>query len=42
MSNIDKQALQAVADLKVGFTLGHADVEIIEQMALMRRRCWMS
>lgn len=34
MSNIDKQAVQAVADLKVGYTLGHADVEIIQQMAL--------
>lgn len=34
MSNIDKQAVQAVADLKSGYTLGHADVEIIQQMAL--------
>lgn len=34
MSNIDKQAVQAVADLKAGYTLGHADVEIIQQMAL--------
>lgn len=34
MSNIDKQAVQTVADLKAGYTLGHADVEIIQQMAL--------
>lgn len=34
MSKIDKQAVQAVADLKAGYTLGHADVEIIQQMAL--------
>lgn len=34
MSNIDKQAVQAVADLKAGYTIGHADVEIIQQMAL--------
>ncbi|WP_213780939.1 hypothetical protein [Enterobacter hormaechei] len=34
MSNIDKQAVQLVADLKAGYTLGHADVEIIQQMAL--------
>ncbi|QLP02872.1 hypothetical protein HV043_10585 [Enterobacter hormaechei] len=34
MRNIDKQAVQAVADLKAGYTLGHADVEIIQQMAL--------
>lgn len=34
MSNIDKHAVQAVADLKAGYTLGHADVEIIQQMAL--------
>lgn len=34
MSNIDKQAVQAVADLKAGYTLGHADVEIIQQIAL--------
>ena len=34
MSNIDKQAVQAVADLKAGYTLGQADVEIIQQMAL--------
>ena len=30
----NKQAVQAVADLKAGYTLGHADVEIIQQMAL--------
>ena len=34
MSNIDKQSVQAVADLKAGYTLGHADVELIQQMAL--------
>ncbi|MXR83669.1 hypothetical protein GTJ59_23335 [Enterobacter hormaechei] len=34
MSNIDKHAVQAVADLKAGYILGHADVEIIQQMAL--------
>ncbi|RXX45198.1 hypothetical protein DD604_23975 [Enterobacter cloacae] len=34
MSNIDKHAVQAVADLKAGYTLGHADVEIIQQMTL--------
>lgn len=34
MSNIDKRSVQAVADLKAGYTLGHADVEIIQQMAL--------
>lgn len=34
MSNIDIQTVQAVADLKVGYTLGHADVEFIQQMAL--------
>lgn len=34
MSDIDKHAVQAVADLKAGYTLGHADVEIIQQMAL--------
>lgn len=34
MSTITKQAVQAVADLKAGYTLGHADVEIIQQMAL--------
>ena len=34
MSNIDKRAVQAVADLKAGYTLGQADVEIIQKMAL--------
>lgn len=34
MSNINKQSVQAVADLKAGYTLGHADIEIIQQMAL--------
>lgn len=34
MTNINKQSVQAVADLKAGYTLGHADVEIIQQMAL--------
>lgn len=34
MSTITKQAVQAIADLKSGYTLGHADVEIIQQMAL--------
>lgn len=34
MSNVDKQAVHAVADLKAGYTLGHADIEIIQQMAL--------
>lgn len=33
-STFDKQAVQAVADLKAGYTLGHADVEILQQMAL--------
>lgn len=33
MSNIDKQAVQAVADLKAGYTLGHADVSILNKMA---------
>ncbi|HIC2869523.1 TPA: hypothetical protein ACW0T7_001281 [Enterobacter kobei] len=33
MSNIDKQAVQAVADLKAGYTLGHADVSILNEMA---------
>lgn len=32
MSNIDKQAVQAVADLKVGYTLGHADVAILNEL----------
>lgn len=34
MSSINKQSVQAVADLKAGYTLGHADIEIIQQMAL--------
>ncbi len=33
MSNIDKQAVQAVADLKAGYTLGHADVAILNDLA---------
>nr|WP_242655044.1 hypothetical protein [Enterobacter hormaechei] len=33
MSNIDKHAVQAVADLKAGYTLGHADVAILNEMA---------
>ncbi|VAL08411.1 hypothetical protein [Enterobacter hormaechei] len=33
MSNIDKHAVQAVADLKAGYTLGHADVEILNELA---------
>ncbi|EOV9740640.1 hypothetical protein ACOSP8_001427 [Enterobacter hormaechei] len=33
MSNIDKQAVQAVADLKAGYTLGHDDVEILNELA---------
>lgn len=33
MSNIDKQAVQAVADLKAGYTLGHADVTILNELA---------
>ncbi|HAV1742325.1 TPA: DUF551 domain-containing protein [Enterobacter hormaechei subsp. steigerwaltii] len=33
MSNIDKQAVQAVADLKGGYTLGHADVAILNELA---------
>ena len=32
MSNIDKQAVQAVADLKAGYTLGHADVAILNEL----------
>lgn len=32
MSNIDKQAVQAVAALKVGYTLGHADVAILNEL----------
>lgn len=34
MSNINRQSVQVVADLKAGYTLGHADIEIIQQMAL--------
>lgn len=33
MNNIDKQAVQAVADLKAGYTLGHADVTILNELA---------
>ncbi|VYU75725.1 Uncharacterised protein [Pantoea agglomerans] len=33
MSNIDKQAVQAVADLKAGYTLGHADLAILNELA---------
>ncbi|EGF4813624.1 hypothetical protein ICF92_002966 [Escherichia coli] len=33
MSNIDKHAVQAVADLKAGYTLGHADVAILSELA---------
>ncbi|MEH4296573.1 DUF551 domain-containing protein [Enterobacter ludwigii] len=33
MSNIDKQSVQAVADLKAGYTLGHADVAILNELA---------
>ena len=33
MSNINKQAVQAVADLKAGYTLGHADVAILKELA---------
>lgn len=33
MSNIDKRSVQAVADLKAGYTLGHADVEILNDLA---------
>ncbi|MDG4709359.1 hypothetical protein [Enterobacter hormaechei] len=33
MSNIDKQAVQTVADLKAGYTLGHADVAILKELA---------
>ncbi|MCM8330321.1 hypothetical protein [Enterobacter hormaechei] len=32
MSNIYKQAVQAVADLKAGYTLGHADVAILNEL----------
>lgn len=33
MSTITKQAVQAVADLKAGYTLGHADVAILNELA---------
>ncbi|MEP9346012.1 hypothetical protein ABKU22_16360 [Enterobacter roggenkampii] len=33
MSNIDKHAVQAVADLKAGYTLGRADVAILNELA---------
>ncbi|EOZ9370731.1 hypothetical protein ACQYEI_001313 [Enterobacter hormaechei] len=33
MSNIDKHAVQAVADLKAGYTLGQADVAILNELA---------
>jgi hypothetical protein len=33
MSNIDKQSVQSVADLKAGYTLGHADVAILNELA---------
>lgn len=33
MNNIDKHAVQAVADLKAGYTLGHADVAILNELA---------
>ncbi|QQM14157.1 DUF551 domain-containing protein [Enterobacter phage BUCT554] len=33
MSNIDKHAVQAVADLKAGYTLGHADVATLNELA---------
>ena len=33
MSDIDKHAVQAVADLKAGYTLGHADVAILNELA---------
>ena len=33
MSNIDKQSVQAVADLKAGYTLGHADVAMLNELA---------
>lgn len=32
MSNIDKQAVQAVADLKAGYILGQADVAILNEL----------
>ncbi|HGG4181481.1 TPA: hypothetical protein ACXZSH_002286 [Salmonella enterica] len=33
MSNIDKHAVQTIADLKAGYTLGHADVAILNELA---------
>lgn len=33
MSDIDKHAVQAVADLKAGYTLGNADVAILNELA---------
>lgn len=33
MSTITKQAVQAVAELKAGYTLGHADVAILNELA---------
>ena len=33
MSTITKQAVQTVADLKAGYTLGHADVAILNELA---------
>lgn len=33
MSNIDKRSVQAVADLKAGYTLGHADVAMLNELA---------
>lgn len=33
MSDINKQAVQAVADLKAGYTLGQADVAILNELA---------
>ncbi|VAF98107.1 Uncharacterised protein [Enterobacter hormaechei] len=33
MSNIDKRSVQAVADLKAGYILGHADVAILNELA---------
>lgn len=33
MSTITKQAVQAVADLKAGYTLGHADMAILNELA---------
>lgn len=33
MRTIDKQSVQSIADLKAGYKLGNADIEIIQQMA---------